>query len=223
MIDVGANPRATAFTTVRHGVTLGEPPSTYGLETDSMSCQDCMAAQPTMATGRRAHFRSPSGWQVRRLQLSSPTRRLFWMHSHFGLQEQDLLAAPLIVRDRAPSKRPAGSGDAARVSPGPEASLIFEELRKPGRWPLRMSGGATNMALSGTGHAGSNAPAAAPDLNGITTDARQRPNSGRSAGVRCRKGGEVRLRIINAAPSRFASITKQYQKARGRRRQPEHR
>src|SRR5438876_3227048 len=43
---------------------------------------------PPVASGKSADYKFPA--------RPTGTR---WMHSHFGLQEQDLLAAPLIVRE----------------------------------------------------------------------------------------------------------------------------
>src|SRR5215468_9361943 len=48
---------------------------------------------PPIAPGKHADYRFPA---------QPPGTR--WMHSHFGLQEQDLLAAPLIVRETAAIK-----------------------------------------------------------------------------------------------------------------------
>ena len=61
---------------------------------------------PPIAPGKFADYSFPA--------LPAGTR---WMHSHFGLQEQNLLAAPLIVREQsAIKKRPAGGrGPAGRL------------------------------------------------------------------------------------------------------------
>ena len=48
---------------------------------------------PPIAPGKFADYNFPA--------LPAGTR---WMHSHFGLQEQDLLAAPLIVREQSAIK-----------------------------------------------------------------------------------------------------------------------
>ncbi|MCZ0737670.1 multicopper oxidase family protein [Phreatobacter sp. AB_2022a] len=65
-----------------------------------------------------------------------------WMHSHFGLQEQRLLAAPLIVRD------PAEAG--ADVQ---EVVVMFHDFtfRDPREIMAELAGGAGHC---GTGHAG---------------------------------------------------------------------
>lgn len=110
-----------------------------------------------------------------------------WMHSHFGLQEQNLLAAPLIVREQSAVR----SGlqevvvlleDFTWSKPG----LIFEELRKPK--PMAAMGG---MPGGGT------------DLNDVSYDAFL-ANDRTLADPQVfdvEKGAEVRLRIINAAAS----------------------
>ena len=55
-----------------------------------------------------------------------------WMHSHFGLQEQNLLAAPLIVREQSAIR--SGLQEVVVLLEDfswRKPSLIFEELRKP--------------------------------------------------------------------------------------------
>ena len=120
-----------------------------------------------------------------------------WMHAHFGLQEQDLLAAPLIVRE----KNAIRSGlqevvvfleDFTWTKP----SLIFEDLRKPKPMaPMansgQGSGSATKMGMD------------IPDLNDVAYDA-YLTNDRTLADpqvVEVGKGAEVRLRIINAGAS----------------------
>ena len=120
-----------------------------------------------------------------------------WMHAHFGLQEQDLLAAPLIVRE----KNAIRSGlqevvvfleDFTWTKP----SLIFEDLRKPKPMaPMansgQGSGSATKMGLD------------IPDLNDVAYDAfltNDRTLADPQV-VEVGKGAEVRLRIINAGAS----------------------
>lgn len=115
-----------------------------------------------------------------------------WMHSHCGLQEQNLLAAPLIVREQSAIR----SGlqevvmlleDFSWTRPG----LIFEELRKP-----------KPMAAMGT-MSGGNMSGGGVDLNDVTYDAflaNDRTLADPQA-FEVEKGAEVRLRIINAAAS----------------------
>lgn len=105
-----------------------------------------------------------------------------WMHSHFGLQEQNLLAAPLIIRDAA-----AAALDAQEVVvmlddfTWRKPTQVLADLRKPKK----------GMSDSG------------PDLNDVTYDAFLA--NGRTLEdpdvVAVEKGGRVRLRIINASAS----------------------
>ncbi|HEV7543159.1 MAG TPA: multicopper oxidase domain-containing protein, partial [Reyranella sp.] len=112
-----------------------------------------------------------------------------WMHSHFGLQEQNLLAAPLIVRETSAIKSGIQEavillGDFSWTKP----SMLFEELRKP-KPAMNMSGGAMDGAKM--------------DLNDVTYDAFL-ANDRTLADPQVfdvEKGAEVRLRIINGAAS----------------------
>src|SRR5258708_10015505 len=130
-----------------------------------------------------------------------------WMHSHFGLQEQDLLAAPLIVREQSAIK--SGLQEVVILLEDfswTKPSLIFEELRKPK--PIAMTGmtsaGTTTLSpRAAINMPSSNAPAAGgPDLNDVTYDAFL-ANDRTLADPQVfdvEKGAEVRLRIINARP-----------------------
>ena len=114
-----------------------------------------------------------------------------WMHSHFGLQEQNLLAAPLIVRETSAIK----SGlqeivvlfeDFSWKSP----ALIFEELRN-----ARPAASTTML--------GASMAAGRRDLNDVTYDAFL-ANDRTLADPQIfdvDKGAEVRLRLINGAAS----------------------
>ena len=119
----------------------------------------------------------------------------FWMHSHQGLQEQRLMTAPLIIRDR-------------RDRPGrPEIVLmledfsftppeeIFANLKKAGGMP-GMASGPQQMAGMATG-----AAAAPPDLNDVAYDAFLA--NGRTLAdpeiVKVEPGGEILLRVINGS------------------------
>src|SRR6267378_1128086 len=112
-----------------------------------------------------------------------------WMHSHFGLQEQNLLAAPLIVRETSAIRSSMQEAvilleDFSWTKP----LMLFEELRKP-KPAMSMSG----MNMSG----------GAMDLNDITYDAFL-ANDRTLADPQVfdvDKGAEVRLRLINAAAS----------------------
>ncbi|HEY1260887.1 MAG TPA: multicopper oxidase family protein [Stellaceae bacterium] len=113
----------------------------------------------------------------------------FWMHSHQGLQEQLLMAAPLIIRDDR--DRPDQQeivvmlADFSFTPP----QQIFDELKKP----KKMAG----MAMGGPGAA----MAAAPDLNDVKYDAflaNDRTLADPEI-VKVEPGGKVLLRIINSS------------------------
>lgn len=115
-----------------------------------------------------------------------------WMHSHFGLQEQNLLAAPLIIRDKAAQAEDAQEvvlflEDFAWRTP----EEIFEELRKP------------KPAMSMSKSAGDTAKNAGPDLNDVDYDAYL--SNDRTLDdpeiIAVEKGGRIRLRVINASAS----------------------
>ena len=113
-----------------------------------------------------------------------------WMHSHFGLQEQNLLAGPLIIREASAIRSNAQEvvvflEDFAWASP----EEIFDGLRK-------------RLAMTMAGPSDKAAPMA-PDLNDVEYDAYlandrtlDDPNV-----IRVERNGEVRLRIINAGAS----------------------
>ena len=112
-----------------------------------------------------------------------------WMHSHFGLQEQNLLAAPLIVRETS-----AIRGDLQEVvvlledfswtSP----RKLYDDLRK-----AKPDDGGMSMKMK----------MSAPDLNDIKYDA-YLANDRTLADpqvIDVDRGAEVRLRIINGSAS----------------------
>jgi FtsP/CotA-like multicopper oxidase with cupredoxin domain len=122
-----------------------------------------------------------------------------WMHSHFGLQEQNLLAAPLIVREQSAIK--SGLQEIVVLLEDfswRKPSLIFEELRKP-KPMANMTGGMTGMSRGGM-----NMPSGGGmDLNDVTYDAFL-ANDRTLADPQVfdvEKGAEVRLRLINGAAS----------------------
>ncbi|MSP75390.1 MAG: multicopper oxidase family protein [Rhodospirillaceae bacterium] len=110
-----------------------------------------------------------------------------WMHSHFGLQEQDLLAAPLIVRETEAIK--SGRQEVVVLFEDfswtqPEA--LFEKLRQPKMGSMAMS-----------------MDSAKPDLNDVDYDA-YLANDRTLADpqvVDVERTGEVRLRLINGSAS----------------------
>jgi FtsP/CotA-like multicopper oxidase with cupredoxin domain len=108
-----------------------------------------------------------------------------WMHSHQGLQEVQLLAAPLIVRDPAERARDEQEvvimlGDYSFTPP----NEIFAKLRKgPEKGAAPMKGGMSK-----------------PDANDVNYDAylaNDRTLRDPEV-VKVEKGGRVRLRIINS-------------------------
>jgi len=122
-----------------------------------------------------------------------------WMHSHVGLQEQQLLAAPLIVRDPA---------DAARDEQEIVILLHDFTFREPAEILAGLVGGAAGMGGMAMDHSSmSHEPGAPtemqPHLNDIEYDAYLAND--RTLGdpeiVRVENGGHVRLRVINAAAS----------------------
>jgi FtsP/CotA-like multicopper oxidase with cupredoxin domain len=128
----------------------------------------------------------------------------FWMHSHQGLQEQLLLAAPLIIRDRR--DRPDQQevivmlADFSFTPP----DQIFAELKKAG---MSSMGGASSgsPASAGMKGMGTMAPGMAmdagkPDLNDVRYDAflANDRTLGDPDVVKVEPGGRVLLRIINS-------------------------
>jgi FtsP/CotA-like multicopper oxidase with cupredoxin domain len=114
----------------------------------------------------------------------------FFMHSHQGLQEQQLLAAPLIISD---SRDRRGQQDVvvilADFSLTPPEQ-IFEGLRKGG---MKMPAGGA-MAMGG-------GASAAPDLNDVKYDAflaNDRTLADPEV-IRVETGGTVLLRVINSS------------------------
>ena len=150
---------------------------------------------PPIPPGKSAEYKFP----VR----PSGTR---WMHSHSGLQEQSLLAAPLIVREAEAIK--SGAQEVVVLlqdfSWTPPEELMAA-LRKPKRAMnmnmsgMTMSGSSMSMSMSG---GSMNMPAM--DLNDITFDAflaNDRTLADPQVINVERRNAEVRLRLINAAAS----------------------
>ena len=121
-----------------------------------------------------------------------------WMHSHVGLQEQQLLAAPLIVRNPA---------DAARDEQEVVVLLHDFTFRDPAAILAGLSGGMGDMGgMAGMDHSAMESGSMAemqPHLNDIEFDAYLANDRtlGDPETVRVEAGGRVRLRIINAASS----------------------
>lgn len=120
----------------------------------------------------------------------------YWMHSHYGLQEQSLMDAPLIIR-------PSGGGEDRQdvvvglndfsFTPAKEifASLKGRAKARPAAQTSRSKPPMSTMPM----------PTAAPDLNDVKYDAylaNERTLADPEV-VKVEKGGRVRLRIINAS------------------------
>ena len=145
----------------------------------------------------------------------------FWMHSHEGLQEQLLLAAPLIIRDQRdrPDQQEVVVLLADFSFTPPEK--IFEDLQKSGSMggmaamaaagagSSQMGGAGTKMgtapapktAMGGMKMGGSAATAPAPDLNDVKYDAflaNLRTLADPDI-VKVEPGGRALLRIINGS------------------------
>jgi len=129
-----------------------------------------------------------------------------WMHSHHGLQEQRLMAAPLIVRDPAEANADVQEvivllHDFTFRNP----NEILAELRGGGhgaavRGPGQGGAGRGGMDHNAMGHAAAATPGAV-HLNDVDYDAflandrtLDDPNI-----FRVERGGRVRLRLINGA------------------------
>jgi FtsP/CotA-like multicopper oxidase with cupredoxin domain len=146
----------------------------------------------------------------------------FWMHSHEGLQEQLLMAAPLIIhdeRDRADQQEVVVMLADFSFTPPQQ---IFENLKKSGSMAgmaamadagaalsQKMGGAgmkmgaapAPKMAMGGMKMGGSAAAAPGPDLNDVKYDAflaNDRTLADPEI-IKVEPGGRVLLRIINSS------------------------
>jgi|SRR4051812_9212697 FtsP/CotA-like multicopper oxidase with cupredoxin domain len=154
---------------------------------------------PPIGPGKSAEYKFPA--------RPTGTR---WMHSHVGLQEQSLLAAPLIVREAEAIKSGAQEvvillQDFSWTSP--EELLAGLRKLKAGGPTMSMqgmnmsgSGGAMSMSHGSMSIAGGTI---AMDLNDITFDAflANDRTLGDPQVVAVERNAEVRLRVINAAAS----------------------
>jgi FtsP/CotA-like multicopper oxidase with cupredoxin domain len=137
----------------------------------------------------------------------------YWMHSHQGLQEQLLMAAPLIIRDQRdrPSQQEVIVMLADFSFTPPEQ--IFEQLKKGGNMPSMtrapQPAAAANMkGMDRTGGTMAPAPsmtmaggAAKPDLNDVKYDAflaNDRTLDDPEV-VKVEPSGRVLLRVINSS------------------------
>jgi FtsP/CotA-like multicopper oxidase with cupredoxin domain len=115
-----------------------------------------------------------------------------WMHSHLGLQEQQLMAAPLIVR----------TAEDIRADTQ-EATLLLHDFtfQDPAEILARLTAGSTQGGMGMMGGMGGMGMANGLDLNDIDFDAYLA--NGRTLDdpqiVHVERGGRVRLRLINGA------------------------
>jgi FtsP/CotA-like multicopper oxidase with cupredoxin domain len=126
----------------------------------------------------------------------------FWMHSHQGLQEQLLLAAPLIIRDQRdrPDQQEVIVMLADFSFTPPEQ--IFEGLKKGGMSSMAGSPPAPASAgMQGMTMAPAMKMNAKPDLNDVTYDAflANDRTLGDPEVVKVEPGGRVLLRVINSS------------------------
>ncbi|AWK89002.1 multicopper oxidase family protein [Azospirillum thermophilum] len=129
-----------------------------------------------------------------------------WMHSHFGLQEQLLMAAPLVVRSEEDIRADLQ-----------EVTVLLHDFtfRDPAEVLGALTGGMMAHGAHGGGHGGGHAmpghgtpnhampQGMAMDLNDVEYDAylaNDRTLDDPEV-VRVEKGGRVRLRLINGATS----------------------
>jgi FtsP/CotA-like multicopper oxidase with cupredoxin domain len=145
-------------------------------------------SQPPLAAGGAHEYAFP---------LAKPGTN--WMHSHLGLQEQRLLAAPLVVRD------PAEAGADMQ-----EVVVLFHDFsfRDPEEILAGLRGAGAAMPMGGmahgAGHGGMDAASAEArpvHLNDVDYDAflaNDRTLDDPEV-FRVERGGRVRLRLINGA------------------------
>ncbi|HET6374613.1 MAG TPA: multicopper oxidase domain-containing protein, partial [Methylocella sp.] len=138
----------------------------------------------------------------------------FWMHSHQGLQEQELLAAPLIIHGRHGQREEQEAVIMLADFSFTPAEAIYEALRKR----KRMAAMAGPPGAAGTGEMEPPSPMAMPakpqrsgmaeasaqakpDLNDVTYDAflaNDRTLADPEV-IQVEPGGHVRLRVINSS------------------------
>jgi FtsP/CotA-like multicopper oxidase with cupredoxin domain len=127
----------------------------------------------------------------------------FWMHSHEGLQEQLLMAAPLIIHDQRdrPDQQEVVLMLADFSFTPPEE--ILAGLKKGGSMPAVAAEAATKSAagMDGSKVAGMNMSAAKPDLNDVSYDAflANDRTLGDPEVIRVEPGGRILLRVINSS------------------------
>jgi len=131
----------------------------------------------------------------------------YWMHSHFGLQEQSMLTAPLIIREPSAALEMKEVVVMLNDFTTRDPSAILADLRRGSMAGMKMAGGGTKTTEGGmkTTEGGMKMGGSAtktamkPDLTDVRYDAllaNRRPLSDPDL-VRVTPGETVRLRIIN--------------------------
>jgi FtsP/CotA-like multicopper oxidase with cupredoxin domain len=124
----------------------------------------------------------------------------FWMHSHQGLQEQLLMAAPLIIHDQRnrPDEQEVVLMLADFSFTPPEE--IFATLRKGSKMPA-MAGMPPSGSAGPDGSKSMTMASAKPDLNDVKYDAflANDRTLGDPEVVKVELGGRVLLRVINSS------------------------
>jgi len=121
----------------------------------------------------------------------------YWMHSHFGLQEQPMMTAPLIIRDSSPAEPDAVVmlNDFTTQDPGAILAELKGNRKAPSMAGMKMgregmpAAGGTKMAMKGA------------DLADVRYDAllaNRRPLADPDV-IRVSPGEAIRLRVINMA------------------------
>jgi len=125
----------------------------------------------------------------------------FWMHSHEGLQEQLLMAAPLIIHDQRDRRDQQEIvlmlADFSFTPP----EQILAGLKKGGNMPGMGDAASGAGGTAGAKGASMSMAAAKPDLNDVTYDAflANDRTLGDPEVVKVEPGGRVVLRIINSS------------------------
>jgi FtsP/CotA-like multicopper oxidase with cupredoxin domain len=141
----------------------------------------------------------------------APIAGTYWMHSHQGMQEQNLMTAPLIVRSAEDQRADRQEvvlmlHDFSFKTPEGLLAELTKSKRampKSGANSMSMDSGSMGAMDSGTMGAMDMGPGMAMDLNDVDYDAflaNDRTFADPEV-IRTEPGGRVRLRLINAASS----------------------
>jgi FtsP/CotA-like multicopper oxidase with cupredoxin domain len=145
----------------------------------------------------------------------APIPGTYWMHSHHGMQEQDLMTAPLIVRSAEDMRADRQEvvltlHDFSFQTPDELLARLTKSNGNPSAMPksgigkaMKMDSGSMGAMSSRTMGAMNMVPGMAMDLNDVDYDAflaNDRTFSDPEV-IRTEPGGRVLLRLINAASS----------------------